>query len=173
MNRWFYAILVLLLIPVQTTWLQAIGMHAVKPDLALLLIYFTGFYAGELKGFMVGGFTGALMDFFSGGPFGLQIATKAAAGLLSGLLGRFFLNATGALTMGLVLLLSLVTGTFGYFFHELVVGEIPFTEAFRWTLLPEALYNSVLGGVVFWVVIRRLPIKKPWSEDVSFPPNPD
>ncbi|MBI3597021.1 MAG: rod shape-determining protein MreD [Nitrospirae bacterium] len=173
MNRWIYTLIVLLLIPVQTTWLQAVGMHAVKPDLALLLIYFTGFYAGEMKGFTIGWITGALMDFFSGGPFGLQIAMKATAGLLSGLLGRFFLNATGTLTMGLVLLLSLITGTIGYFFHQLVVGEIHFMEAFRWTLLPEALYNSVLGGVVFWVVIRRLPIKQPWSDDVSFPPNTD
>ncbi|HUK55682.1 MAG TPA: rod shape-determining protein MreD [Nitrospiria bacterium] len=169
MNRWIYAVLVLLLLPIQTTWLQAVGLHAVKPDLALLLIYFTGFYAGEMKGFMIGWLMGALMDLFSGGPFGLQIATKATVGLLSGLLGRFFLNATGALTMGLVLLLSLLSGLFGYFFHELVLGEIPFAEAFRWTLLPEALYNSLVGGLVFWVVVRRLNIRRPWLEGSPFP----
>lgn len=173
MTRWIYALLILVLIPIQTSWVQVIGLHAVTPDLLFLLIYFTGFYAGEIKGFIVGWIVGALLDLFSGGPFGLQIATKATAGLLSGLLGRFFLNATGALTMGLVLLLSLLIGTLGYFFHELVVGEISFTEVFRWTLLPEALYNSLLGGAVFWLLIRRLPVKQPWSEDASFPPNPE
>jgi rod shape-determining protein MreD len=173
MNRWTYTLIALLLIPVQTTWLSAVGMHAIRPDLVLLLIYFTGFYAGEMKGLMIGWIMGALMDFFSGGPFGLQIVTKATAGLLSGLLGRFFLNATGALTMGLVLMLSLITGVVGYLFHQLVVGEIHFLEAFRWTLLPEALYNSFWGGLVFWMVIRRLTIKKPWSEDVAFPPMAD
>ncbi|HTN42634.1 MAG TPA: rod shape-determining protein MreD [Nitrospiria bacterium] len=173
MNRWTYTLIALVLIPVQTTWLTAVGMHAIRPDLVLLLIYFTGFYAGEMKGLMIGWIMGALMDFFSGGPFGLQIASKAAAGLLSGLLGRFFLNATGALTMGLVVLLSLITGIIGFWFHQLVVGEIHFMEAFRWTLLPEALYNGVLGGAVFWVVIRRLPVRQPWSESPPFLPNVD
>ncbi|HEY5595271.1 MAG TPA: rod shape-determining protein MreD [Nitrospiria bacterium] len=160
MNRWTYVLIVLLLVPVQTTWLNEISLHAVKPDLALLLVYFTGFYAGEINGLLAGWVVGALMDLFSGGPFGLKIATLAVAGLLSGLLGRFFLNTTATLTMGMVFLLSALDGILVFSFHQWVLGGIEFAEAVRWTILPEALYNMAAGGIVFWAGVSRLNIKK-------------
>jgi rod shape-determining protein MreD len=164
MNRWTYLIIALLLVPLQTTWSSAVSLHAVRPNLVLLFVYFTGYYAGELKGLTAGLAMGFVMDLFSGGPPGLSLSTEAAAGLLSGLLGRFFLNTTGALTMGMVLLLSIVYGIMVFSFHEWVLGGILFVDAFRWTILPEALYNTLIGGIVFWAVINRLDIKKSWSD---------
>jgi len=168
MNRWTYVLIVLLLVPVQTTWLNEISLHAVKPDLALLLVYFTGFYAGEINGLLAGWVVGALMDLFSGGPFALKIATLAVAGLLSGLMGRFFLNTTAALTMGMVFLLSALNGILVFSFHQWVLGGIEFTEAVRWTILPEALYNMAAGGIVFWAGVGRLNIKKSRLDEAPF-----
>jgi rod shape-determining protein MreD len=168
MNRWTYVIIALLLVPVQTTWLNGISLHDVKPDLALLLVFFTGFYAAEMNGLTAGFGMGAIMDLSSGGPFGLNIATLAIAGLLSGLLGRFFLNTTTSLTMGMVFLLSVLNGILVFFFHQWVLGGIQFAEAFRWTILPEALYNTTVGGLVFWAGVRRLNIKKTWSDSATF-----
>lgn len=168
MNRWIYFIMALLLVPLQTTWLNGISLHAVKPDLALLLVYFTGFYAAEMNGLTAGLVVGAAVDLFSGGPLGLKIATLAMMGLLSGLLGRFFLNTTTTLTMGMVFLLSVLNGILVFLFHQWVLGGIQFAEAFRWTILPEALYNTVAGGIVFWVGVSRLNIKKAWLDEAPF-----
>jgi rod shape-determining protein MreD len=168
MNRWVYVILAVLLVPIQTTWLSAAGLHTVRPDLVLLFVYFTGFYAGEWAGILSGTALGLIMDFVSGGPMGLNIATEGIMGLLSGLLGRFFLNTTATLTMGMVLLLSVVNGIVVFSFHQWVMSGIPFIEVFRWIILPEALYNTLIGGIAFWAVVRRLDIKKPWADPASY-----
>ncbi len=170
MNRWIYFIMALLLVPLQTTWLNEISLHAVKPDLALLLVYFTGFYAAEMNGLTAGLVVGAAVDLFSGGPFGLKIATLVMMGLLSGLLGRFFLNTTTTLTMGIVFVLSVLNGILVFLFHQWVLGGIQFAEAARWTILPEALYNTVAGGIVFWAGVSRLNIKKAWLDEAPFRP---
>ena len=170
MNRWTYIIIVLLLVPVQTTWLNGISLHAVKPDLALLLVYFTGFYAGKMNGLLAGWGVGALMDLFSGGPFGLKIATLAVAGLLSGLPARFFLDMTATLTMGMIFLLSALNGILVFFFHQWALGGIEFAEVFRWTILPEALYNMVAGGIVFRAGVSRLSLKKGWPDEAPLRP---
>ena len=159
MKRWIYFSLIVLLIPIQTTWPNAISLHAVKPDLGILLVYFVGFYAGEMEGLMMGALAGALLDLFSGGPWGLHLFTKAILGVLSGLLGRFFLNITGAMTMGLVFFVSIVSGFLFYLIHQTALGGIGFGPVFRWIMLPEALYNAVVGGVLFWAGIGRLRLR--------------
>jgi len=168
MNRWTYVIMALLLVPVQTTWLTGIGLHSVKPNLVLLLIYFTGFYAAEMTGLAAGLGMGLVMDLLSGAPFGLHVATLAMAGLVSGLLGRFFLSTTVTLTMGMIFLLSVLNGILVFCFHEWVLGRIPLAEAFQWTILPEALYNTVVGGIVFWAGVSRMNIQKAGTEPTPF-----
>jgi len=168
MNRWIYSLLVLFLVPVQTTWLNALTLNGIKPNLAFLLIYFTGFYGGEINGMVAGLVAGFLMDLFSGGPFGLNIASLAMMGLFSGLLGRFFIHTTATLTMGLVLILSVFGGLLTFSFHQWVVGGIPFIEVFRWTILPEALYNTVIGGLLFLAGIGRLKTQKAQTDSGLF-----
>ena len=155
MIRWSI-IFFLFLIPIQTTWLHGISIASIRPDLGFLLVYFIGFYAGERKGLVAGLLTGTLWDLFSGGPPGLNLITKGLIGLLSGILGRWFLNVTGAATMCLILLLSIVSGIITYGIHQFAMGPIEFGQVFRWTILPEALYNAVIGGLFFWIGLRRL-----------------
>ena len=155
MTHWFF-LLCLFLIPIQTTWLQGLSVASIRPDLGFLLVYFVGFYAGERKGLIAGLLTGALWDLFSGGPPGLNLITKGLIGLLSGILGRWFLNVTGPVTMCLILLLSMVSGITTYGIHQFAMGPIELAQVFRWTILPEALYNAVMGGLFFWIGLRRL-----------------
>ncbi|MBI3994767.1 MAG: rod shape-determining protein MreD [Nitrospirae bacterium] len=170
MNRWIYFMIILLLVPVQTTWLHGISLHSVKPNLPLLLVYFTGFYAGEINGLAAGLATGMMLDFFSGGPLGLTTAVQAMVGLLSGLLGRFFLNITAILTMGIVFLLSIFSGMMVFFFHQWLLGGVVLMDAFRWTMLPEALYNTVAGGMLFWAGMARLNTVKHGTDPSPFRP---
>ena len=155
MIRWL-ALFFLFLIPIQTTWLHGFSVDGIRPNLGFLLVYFIGFYAGERKGLAAGLPTGALWDLFSGGPPGLNLITMGLIGLLSGMLGRLFLNITGPVTMCLILLLSLVSGFVTYGIHQFAMGPVELAEVFRWTILPEALYNAVLGGLFFMVGLRQL-----------------
>ncbi|HEY4485812.1 MAG TPA: rod shape-determining protein MreD [Nitrospiria bacterium] len=156
MSRWIYLFLLVILVPLQTTSANSISLALVRPDLGLLLVYFIGFFKGEVAGFSTGLLAGILLDLFSAGPFGLQMASKALVGVSSGVLGRFFLIITAPLCMGLLFLVSLGSGLLLYLAHDLSLGGAHFLGVFRWTLLPESLYNAVLGGLLYGSGIIRL-----------------
>jgi len=50
----FYLILVLLLVPLQTTLLPHLSVWNIKPDLGLVAAALVGLFAGELEGLLVG-----------------------------------------------------------------------------------------------------------------------
>lgn len=163
MKRWIVPIFLLFLVPVQTTWADALRLDTVKPDLGVLLVYFVGFFAGEFRGAAAGMIAGSLEDLFSAGPMGLNFVTKALVGTLSGVLGRFFLNVTAPVTTVLVFVLSLFSGMTLAFIHEIALEGVPLAEVLQWTILPEALYNGILGGILYWVWLGRIRWKDPAS----------
>ena len=69
------------------------------------------------------------------------------------------MNVTGGMTMIFVFGLSLLSGIITYLIQGLAMETIPFGGVFRWTILPEALYNTLVAAVVFWLGLRRLRIR--------------
>ncbi|HEY5649763.1 MAG TPA: rod shape-determining protein MreD, partial [Nitrospiria bacterium] len=159
MNPWFFAAALLFLIPLQTTLMDLVSINGVKPDLGFLFVYFTGFFLGIRKGMLCGAGIGLLYDLFSGGPFGMNLAAKASAGLGAGILGRFFINTGGPAKMGLILGLSVFSGVVAFLFHQATWGGWELGHVFQWTILPESLYNSILGGLVYWLASGRMGLR--------------
>lgn len=159
MNRWFSFIILLFLVPLQTTWLTGLSLDSIRPDLGLILVFFVGFYGGERQGLLIGLLAGGLLDLFSGGPLGSNLVSKALLGWGSGVLGRLCMNVTGGMTMIFVFGLSLLSGIITYLIQGLAMETIPFGGVFRWTILPEALYNTLVAAVVFWLGLRRLRVR--------------
>ncbi len=65
--------------------LQAVFFHGMKPDLALVLVYFYAVKYGQTKGVIYGALTGLLIDTASGFIIGPNIISKSLA--------AFFANA--------------------------------------------------------------------------------
>src|SRR4026207_1610587 len=101
----FYLILVLLLVPLQTTLLPHLSVWNIKPDLGLVAAALVGLFAGELEGLLVGLAIGWVLNLFSAGELGLSLLTNGGVGLLTGFLGRQVSQVT-AVSLGAGLLLG-------------------------------------------------------------------
>jgi hypothetical protein len=107
-----YLILVLLLVPLQTTLLPHLSVWNVKPDLGLVAAALVGLFAGELEGLLVGLAIGWVLSLFSAGELWLSLLTNGGVGLLAGFLGRQVSQMT-SVSLGLGLfLVSLTSGAF-------------------------------------------------------------
>ena len=155
----FYLILVLLLVPLQTTLLPHLSVWDIKPDLGLVAAAFVGLLAGELEGLLVGLAIGWVLSLFSAGELWLSLLTDGGVGLLAGFLGRQVSQMTPiSLGVGL-LLVSLMSGLFaamsfrGFDMSQLwwMVESIVF---------PQACFDGAVGAGFYWLFSRRFDLTR-------------
>ena len=152
-----YLILVLLLVPLQTTLLPHLSVWNVKPDLGLVAAVLVGLFAGELEGLLVGLAIGWILSLFSAGELWLSLLTNGGAGLLAGFLGRQVSQMT-AVSLGLgLLLVSLVSGAFA------ALNFQHFDGSQMWWMIesivfPQACYDGIVGGALYWILSQRFDV---------------
>ncbi len=142
------------LLVLQTTLFEPLRLGGVMPDLVLILVYLAGFPLGPARGAAVGAASGLWMDLLSAGPPGLNVATKAVAGVMAGLAGRAVLTGTVSrhvLTLGLI---SLVQGGVTYSLVWMLGESPPWWPTAGFLILPEAVYTGLAGGGVLWGLSR-------------------
>ena len=136
----------------QSTWLQAIALYTVIPDLALLVIVFVAFQNVRAEGIVAGFLSGLLQDFISSAPLGFNafIRTIVAFGfnLISGsffidrILMPMLFGAAATLIKALaaaILALAFPTHIHGYDFLDRIL----------WV---ETAYNAVLAPILFFIL---------------------
>jgi len=155
----FYLILVLLLVPLQTTLLEHVTVWDIKPDMGLVTAALVGVFAGELEGLLVGLAIGWILNLFSAGELWLSLLTSGGTGVLAGFLGRQVSQMT-ALSMGAgLLLVSLVSGMFAAInFPHLDVSQI-------WWMIesivfPQACFDGVVGAALYWLLSQRFDVAR-------------
>ena len=152
-----YLILVLLLVPLQTTLLPHLSVWNVKPDLGLVAAVLVGLFAGELEGLLVGLAIGWVLSLFSAGELWLSLLTNGGAGLLAGFLGRQVSQMT-SVSLGLgLLLVSLVSGAFA------ALNFQHFNGSQMWWMIesivfPQACFDGVVGGALYWILSQRFDV---------------
>jgi hypothetical protein len=154
-----YALLIVLLVPLQAIVLPHLSVWNVKPDLALVAVCLIGFLAGELEGVLAGLALGWVMSLFSADDLGFSMLTKGGVGFLSGLAGRQIAHMTPAvLALGLMIA-SAMAGL-------LMVASVRLSDdqdlwwALRTVVLPQACFDAVVGGLVYWLAWSRLNIER-------------
>ena len=164
--KWkFYAVILLLIVPVQTTFMDHISFFDIKPDLGLVTVCLIGLKKGETDGISMGILIGTLMDLFSGGAAGINLITKPVAGWISGLVGKTFVDMRISTSVGFLITVSLITGFLIYLFVLIIGGGLDLLLAFRWTILPQALYDGLAGAVLLTLLPNRWMVKKSLSEN--------
>lgn len=140
-----YAVLVLLVIPVQIVLLDRISIAGIRPDLALVVVCLIGLYRSEVEAVLAGLAMGFAQDLFSGGALWGNLCLKPILGLLAGLASRNLVNLSWAFVLTLLLGLSLLSGSVMYLLKSFAGSGGSFFLAARGIILPQACYDAVLG----------------------------
>jgi hypothetical protein len=155
----FYLILVLLLVPVQTTLLPHLSVWNIKPDLGLVAAALVGLFAAELEGLLVGLAIGWVLSLFSAGELWLSLLTNGGVGLLAGFLGRQVSQVT-AISLGAgMLLVSLASGLLA------AMSFKGFDMSQMWWMVqsivfPQACFDGVVGAGFYWLLSRRFDLNR-------------
>jgi hypothetical protein len=155
----FYVIVVLLLVPLQTTLLPHVSVWNVKPDLGFVAAALVGLFAGELEGLLIGLAIGWILSLFSAGELWLSLLTNGGVGILAGFLGRQVAQVT-SVTVGVgLLLVSLASGVFAAMnFSHLEMSQ-------RWWMIesivfPQACFDGVVGAGLYWLLSQVFDIAR-------------
>ena len=157
MKFFFYLILVLLLVPLQTILLPHLSVWNIKPDLGLVAAALVGLFAGELEGLLVGLTIGWVLSLFSAGELWLSLLTNGGVGLLAGFLGRQ-VSQMNSVSVGVgLLLVSLVSGMFAAMnFPHLDVSQMWWM--IQSIVFPQAFYDGVVGAGLYWLLSQRFDV---------------
>lgn len=146
------ALIILILFSIQTTWLAAISIIGVTPDLVLIFVVFCAVYCSRTIGVGSGIVMGILQDSLSGNLLGVNTFSKGFIGFFfSTLKDKFFVE--GILPISFFLAISsLFDGLIFYLSMNTVLdGEI--TTRFLYQSLPiYSFYNAAIGPVIFLVL---------------------
>lgn len=154
-----YALLIALLVPLQAILLPHLSVWNVKPNLGLIAACLIGFLAGELEGVLVGLALGWVMSLFSAEDLGYSMLTKGGIGFLSGLAGRQIAHMTPVVLVVGLLIASFVAGLAGATLLRLS-EEQDLWWALRAVVLPQACFDAVVGGTLYWLAWSRLNIER-------------
>jgi hypothetical protein len=159
MKFFFYLILVLLLVPLQTTLLPHLSVWNIKPDLGLVAAALIGLCAGELEGLLVGLTIGWVLSLFSAGELWLSLVTNGGVGLLAGFLGRQVSQVTSFSLGGMLLLVSLVSGLFAAInFKGLDMSQMWWVV--ESIVIPQACFDGAVGAGFYWLLSRRFDLTR-------------
>jgi cell shape-determining protein MreD len=155
----WYALLIAFLVPVQAILLPYVSVWNVKPDLGLIAVCLIGFLSGELDGLLVGLAVGWTMSLFSAEDLGYSMLIKGAIGFLAGLAGRQIAHMTpGVLVFGLLTAscvggVAMATSLHGS-------EQQDWWWALRAVVIPQACFDAVVGGALYWIIWSRLNIER-------------
>ncbi len=156
MRAWVLALLVTASVAVQSSLVDKLAVWGVKPDLPLLLTLSIGLLYGWRSGAVVGLAAGLLQDLLLGRYLGLNALALGLTGALVGLAEPRIWKENL-----LVVLLGSFAGTvfahLAEFLTLLVFGRpVEFLVTWRTAILPGAVYNSLLGPILYWQIYRSV-----------------
>jgi hypothetical protein len=163
MKALLYAILIAGLVPIQAVLLPHVSVGDVKPDLGFIVVCLVGLFEGEFEGLMVGLALGWIMSLFSAGDLIVGMVTKGGVGYVAGLAGRQVVYLSPVvLVMGLMVA-SCLAGLLTAVLLKLNEQQDVWW-AIRTIVLPQAFFDAVVGGALYWVAWSRLNIERWVSE---------
>ncbi len=125
----------------------------VTPDIPLIIVVLLALRRGPEFGCLGGFAAGLLQDAAAGGLIGIQALTKALIGFGVGLAGgRLRVTQPLVQVPGLVFL-SVAEGLLRYAFLRLFHFPAAFGELVTYVVIPQALYNGLLGAAVVLALV--------------------
>lgn len=154
MKATVHGLFLAILLVVQTTWLEAIAVFGVKPNLFIVYIVTLSCFCSKKEGAIVGFFFGIMLDFAACKMIGLNAVLLLLLGFLT---ADFCEQVIRKNSVWIVMLITLVTSVCYELIYYVIsfVGDLEFKAVFFRTLLPECIYNCLVT-VPFYFVIKKL-----------------
>jgi rod shape-determining protein MreD len=149
-KKWAFSLfLILIAALLQSTLFFRLSIRYAVPDIALLILVFVSYTNGRHVGQLTGFLGGALLDFISFSPLGLNMLIRTVIGSLAGLMkGMFFLDPV-FLPMVLCVSATFLKAGFLAALNLLFSGEIPSYNFSAATFWIELAMNTLLAPFLF------------------------
>jgi rod shape-determining protein MreD len=147
-----WAVVVISAALLQTTWLEAIKLQGVQPDLVLLLVVYFAITDSEERSMFTGVLGGMYQDVAGKAVLGHHILCNAIVGFLVGRVSMRLITDHPAVKVGLVFCASLLNGTL---FTAVQYVQHPDIGPFRMLLtsvIPGAFYTALMTPLVFFIL---------------------
>ena len=155
MKLWVYAIIFLLLLPLQASLFGPLSLGAIAPDLGLAVLYCIGLLTGPIEGALAGIGLGVLQDLGSGSLVGLSGLTQGIIGLFIGFLGRRMLDIQSPSNVIFLGLFGLAGSVLAALFLEITYGSIPLLELIVVRMVPRAVTTALAGYGILRLVTGK------------------
>ena len=151
---WFVVVVIAALL--QATWLEAVTVRGVLPDLLLLLTVFAAIYYTETHAMLVGALGGLLHDVARNTTLGHHVLCLVLVGYAGGRIAKRLVTHHPAVQAGLVFLASLVYGLIYQFIAYMQNPHGGVIEHVVSNVVPAAFYTAVITPLVFVLLVRIL-----------------
>ena len=148
-----YTVSIFIILLFQTTWLEHIRIMGVKPNLILVLVILSALINGYTEGAVVGAFSGFALDLVSGRTIGLYALLGLYAGLLAGYASRKLYKENYLVMLFFVFFTSVLYESAVYLLTS-IGSEIHLLQAIALKAFPEAVYNSAVALIFYFIMIR-------------------
>lgn len=144
-----------LCLTLEATLFDELTFYGVKPDLLLVLVIIYAFFRGSVRGAKLGFVFGIAEDLLMGRFVGLNAASKMLIGYLIGWGERRFYK-DNLLVPIIIVFGGTIVSHFLYLAFFTVVSGKGQMLAFKQFTLPLALYNTVMGLLIYKPFARSL-----------------
>ena len=138
----------------QTTWLDAIRVAGVKPNLTLLLVVYFAVNEGEERAMFTGVLGGIFQDVASRMTLGHHILCLVLIGYTVGRLTTRLITDHPAVTAGLVFLAGLINGLLYTAILYVQEPGLPAVRTIAAIVVPGAFYTALVTPFVFFLLDR-------------------
>lgn len=148
---------------IQATWLDAISVFGIIPNLFIIYIATISCFCSKKEGAIAGFFFGLMLDFQIGKVLGLNAVLMMLLGYVTALFCEKVIRKNTAL---IVMVIVFVTSVFYELIYYVVsfMGNLDFGSVFFRTLVPECIYNFFMTLPVY-LIIKKLSGKL-WDESI-------
>lgn len=149
-----YIILIFAFVTTQVTFLNHINIFGVTPNIVIILIVSISLLEGRIHGSAVGFFTGLCLDAVIGIALGFQALLGMLLGLALGNINKRFFKEN-IFVMAICAFISTILYESAITFASNLYGlEINILITLKTIILPEAIINSILGLILFFIIVQ-------------------
>ncbi len=146
-----YALCIFLISLLQSTVLDYISIHSIRPNLLLVFIVSVALLRGNTEGAVIGFFAGLSQDLISGKLLGFYSLLGMYLGLAMGSVNRRLYRENFFAAVFFMFISTIVYEWSVYFLNMITREKEGMMLLFRNVILPEAIYNC--GVLVFMYVL--------------------
>ncbi len=144
---WFIVVVAAALI--QTTWLDAIRLQGVLPDLAILLVVFFAISQGEERAMFTGALAGMYQDVTGNAVLGHHVLCLVVVGYMVGRIARRLVLEHPIIKVVLVMCASTISGILFTIIQYVQTPRIHPFHDIAVNVIPAAFYTALVTPIAF------------------------